>query len=56
MSDDINFFATSIIASVTALSLYKVFSFQSRISDNNKLINKISTTPIKSPDDFFVNG
>lgn len=56
MADDLNYFATSIIGCLTALSLYKVVKSQSQVSKNQKLINEISAIPIKSADDTFTNG
>ena len=56
MSEDLHYFVTTLIASVSAFSLYRVLKSQTKISEKRKLINKITSTPIKSPDDELING
>lgn len=55
-SDDINYFISAIVGSLTAFSFYKVIVSQSNIFKNRKTLKTISSTTIKSVDDGFNNG
>jgi hypothetical protein len=56
MSEDFNYFATSLISSLTAFSLYRVYKIQRSISRKNKQIKKLNNLQIKTPDYQFTNG
>lgn len=56
MSEDLNYFATSLVSSITAFSLYKVISTQCRIGERQKQIDELKNLKIKSADDAFVLG
>lgn len=54
--EDVQYYLTCAVGSITAFSLFKVIQSSLQIHRNNKLIHRISNAVVKYADDEFLPG